>query len=70
MIGLQEMVMQTIGKEIYLFPCWPKEWDVDFKLHAPFKTTVQGKVRNGQIEKLIVIPESRKKDIKILLGVK
>jgi len=35
MIGLQEMLVQTIGDQIILFPAWPKEWDVDLKLHAP-----------------------------------
>ena len=28
MIGLQEMLMQSDGKKIYLFPAWPKDWDV------------------------------------------
>jgi|GEM_PF-2627680 len=35
MIGLQEMLLQTIGDQIVLFPAWPKDWAVDFKLHAP-----------------------------------
>ncbi len=45
MIGMQEMLMQThtsldeVKKgnpgKIRLLPAWPKEWDVDFKLHAP-----------------------------------
>ena len=34
MIGLQEMLMQTVGDQILLLPAWPKTWDVDFKLHA------------------------------------
>jgi hypothetical protein len=66
MIGLQEMLMQTMGKKIYLLPAWPKEWDVDFKLHAPYSTTVQGTVRNEQLQKLSVLPESRKTDIVVL----
>jgi hypothetical protein len=63
MIGLQEMLMQTIGDQILLFPAWPKEWDVDFKLHAPGNTTVEGVLKNGKLTKLKVTPESRKKDI-------
>ncbi len=66
MIGLQEMLMQTIGKRIYLLPAWPKEWDVDFKLHAPYQTTVQGKARNGKITQLKVTPEVRRKDVHII----
>jgi hypothetical protein len=63
MIGLQEMLMQVDDRKIYLLPAWPKEWDVHFKLHAPYQTTVEAIVRNGKIEKLTVVPESRKADI-------
>ena len=63
MIGLQEMLLQTDDKKIYLFPAWPKDWDVHFKLHAPYQTTVEGIVKNGKVEMLKVIPDSRKKDV-------
>ena len=66
MIALQEMLMQTIGDEIRLLPAWPKDWDVDFKLHAPQKTTVSGKVRSGKVFDLKVTPESRKTDVIIM----
>ncbi|SMD03756.1 DUF5703 domain-containing protein [Pedobacter nyackensis] len=67
MIGLQEMLLQTYGKKIYLFPAWPKQWDAHFKLHAPYQTTVEVVLKGGKIEMLKVIPESRRKDIMILL---
>ncbi|MBN2611200.1 MAG: hypothetical protein JXB00_06555 [Bacteroidales bacterium] len=63
MIGLQEMLMQVYDKKIYLFPAWPETWDVHFKLHAPYNTTVEGIFRDGKLENLIVIPEERKNDI-------
>jgi hypothetical protein len=63
MIGLQEMLMQTIGNQIVLFPAWPKEWDVDFKLHAPDSTTVECNFKDGKIITLKVVPESRLKDV-------
>ncbi|RLD88962.1 MAG: hypothetical protein DRJ29_16875 [Bacteroidetes bacterium] len=63
MIGLQEMLMQTIGDEIVLFPAWPEEWDVDFKLHAPKNTTVEVSYKDGEIVSLVVSPESRMKDV-------
>lgn len=63
MIGLQEMLLQTDDKKIYLFAAWPKNWDVHFKLHAPYQTTVEGLVKNGKAEIIKVIPESRRKDI-------
>jgi len=49
MIGLQEMLMQTHGGKIRLFPAWPQEWDVDFKLHAPGRTIVEVKREQGRI---------------------
>ncbi|UCD76693.1 MAG: LamG domain-containing protein, partial [Phycisphaerales bacterium] len=60
---LQSMLMQTDGKRIHLLPAWPKEWDVDFKLHAPYQTIVSGKVRNGRLLELAVRPESRREDV-------
>jgi hypothetical protein len=69
MVGLQEMLLQTEGNKILLFPAWPKDWDVDFKLHAPYQTTVQAKFRKGKIEKLVVTPSSRTADIVDLSGV-
>lgn len=66
MIGLQEMLMQTVEPDIYLLPAWPKEWDVDFRLHGPYNTTVEGKVRTGSVQKLKVTPQQRRKDVKIM----
>lgn len=67
MIGLQEMLLQVDSQKIYLFPAWPKEWDVHFKLHAPFQTTIEGVLKNGKLEELKVFPEARKRDIINLL---
>ncbi|MDB5111485.1 MAG: hypothetical protein JWR67_2599 [Mucilaginibacter sp.] len=63
MIGLQEMLMQVDDKKIYLFPAWPKNWNVHFKLHAPYNTTVEARVKNGKVESLIVLPKEREKDV-------
>ena len=68
MIGLQEMLLQTDGKKIFLFPAWPKDQDVHFKLHAPYNTTVEASVIHGEVQSLIVIPEDRKKDVINLLN--
>jgi hypothetical protein len=46
-----------------LFPAWPKEWDVQFKLHAPYNTTVEGVYRDGKLVELEVTPKSRRKDV-------
>ncbi|HVS94497.1 MAG TPA: DUF5703 domain-containing protein [Mucilaginibacter sp.] len=63
MIGLQEMLLQTDGKKIYLFPAWPKDWDVHFKLHAPYNTTIEATIKNHKLESLTVFPKEREKDI-------
>ena len=62
MIGLQDMLLQEKGGKIHLFPAWPKEWDVQFKLHASGNTTVEGELKNGQIYGLKVTPQKRQKD--------
>ena len=67
MIGLQEMLLQTNGEQILLFPAWPKEWDIHFKLHAPGETTVEATLKDGKVTDLKVLPESRKKDIIIMI---
>lgn len=66
MKAAQSMLMQCDGKAIYLLPAWPKQWDADFKLRAPYRTTVQGSVRGGKIENLQVDPPQRRVDVKIL----
>jgi hypothetical protein len=63
---LQSMLMQTDGKAIHLLPAWPKDWSADFKLHAPYNTIVEGRVKNGELIDLKVTPESRRKDIIVM----
>ncbi len=63
MIALQRMLLQYEGNEIYLFPAWPKEWDVDFKLYAPNNTTVEATLKNGQLTRLSVTPVGREEDV-------
>ncbi|HPT32686.1 MAG TPA: hypothetical protein PLW67_12640, partial [Prolixibacteraceae bacterium] len=68
MTGLQEMLMQTVDRKIYLFPAWPKEWDVSFKLHAPYNTIIEGTLQNGKVVSLRVMPESRRSDVEIMIN--
>ena len=67
MKAFQSMLMQVdpYSKKIYLLPAWPKDWDVNFKLHAPYNTVIEGSFKNGKLEKLNVTPQSRGKDIEI-----
>lgn len=68
MIGMQEMLLQEANGKIYLFPAWPKDWNVHFKLYATKNTTVEAELVNGELKVLKVIPEERKKDIINLLN--
>jgi hypothetical protein len=66
MIGLQEMLLQTTDDgKILLFPAWPREWNVHFKLHAPKNTTVEAELKDGKVRVVNVVPENRRKDIEI-----
>jgi hypothetical protein len=61
--GLQAMLLQSEGRKIFLAPAWPDDWDCDFKLHAPFETTLEGRIVDGRVKELKVTPESRRKDV-------
>jgi len=65
-MAVQTMLMQCEDRKILLFPAWPKQWDVEFKLNAPYKTTVEGSLRDGKLVDLKVIPQDRRKDVKLL----
>lgn len=66
MIGLQEMLMQCGGDgRIVLFPAWPREWDVSFKLHAPQGTVVEAELTGGKVTRLRVTPEERQRDVSV-----
>jgi hypothetical protein len=67
-LALQNILMQCEGRQIVLLPAWPREWDCDFRLHAPYQTVLEGTVRGGWIEDLRVTPESRRDDVVIWQG--
>ncbi len=60
-LALQFMLMQCDGDRIVLRPCWPREWNCRFKLHAPKETVVEGEIRDGQLRIERVMPVSRRK---------
>lgn len=67
MIGMQEMLLQEAGGKIYLFPAWPKEWEVHFKLYATQNTTIEVELQKGIYRIIKVDPPEREKDIVNLL---
>ncbi|NOQ96851.1 MAG: hypothetical protein GQ561_01675 [Calditrichae bacterium] len=68
MKAFQSLLMQAdpYSRKIYLFPAWPEEWNAEFKLHAPYNTTIEGQFKDGKIEVLNVTPSSRKEDVIIM----
>jgi alpha-L-fucosidase 2 len=60
---LQLMLLQAEDRTIRLLPAWPPDWDADFKLHAPYNTVIEGRIRGGKIVELDVSPRSRRADI-------
>ncbi|HEY1788942.1 MAG TPA: DUF5703 domain-containing protein [Verrucomicrobiae bacterium] len=59
----QLMLLQADGRKILLFPAWPRDWDVSFKLHMPYQTTVEATLYKGKLTRLKVTPKSREKDV-------
>ncbi len=68
MKAFQSMLLQAdpYTEKIFLLPAWPEEWNVYFKLHAPYNTTIEGRFDNGTLEILNITPSSRKEDIVIM----
>lgn len=65
-IALQRMLCQADDGRIVLLPAWPADWDVNFRLHAPGQTVLEGRASGGKLQELTVTPKHRRKDV--LLG--
>ena len=64
MIGLQEMLLQEDASgRLHLFPAWPRQWDVRFRLQASGGCVVEAELRGGEIIRLSVTPRERLADI-------
>lgn len=64
--ALQYMLLQSgddAADTIVLFPAWPCDWDVRFKLHATRNTSVEVHYAGGMLTYLHVEPEERAKAI-------
>lgn len=66
MLGLQEMLLQCNGRQILLLPAWPTDWDVNFKLHAPYRTVIEGRYAGGKLVALTVTPAERAADVVVM----
>ncbi len=63
---LQAMLLQTEGEQCMVFPAWPREWDVEFRLHAPRNVIIEGEVRNGRVVRVTTQPEGRRPALHIM----
>lgn len=63
MIGMQEMLMQEVDGKLYLFPAWPREWDVRFRLHASANTVIEAELKGGKVVRVKVTPSERLSDL-------
>lgn len=59
-LGLQNMIMYNDGAKSYMLPAFPENWSGFFKLHAPGKTQVVGRIKNGKLTELKTTPERRR----------
>ncbi len=60
--ALQLMLLQSVGKSLYLAPAWPRKWNARFRLHAPGNTVVEGAIQNGVPSDLAFTPAERRAD--------
>ena len=57
MIAVQEMLFQEVGDTLYLFPAWPRNWDVSFRLHASNGTIVEATQKGGKVTDVKITPQ-------------
>ena len=67
MIGLQEMLLQEKPDgDVMLFPCWPKEWNCEFRLCATGNRTIDAKILDGNVAGTITAPAGKKSSVTTL----
>ena len=49
LLTVQQMILQHYDGTSYLLPCWPKGWNVSFKLYTPGKHSIEGTYLNGKL---------------------
>lgn len=69
MAALQAMLMQAgddVDNTVVLFPAWPCEWDVSFRLHAPMATVIDVDYAGGHLINFTITPASRRTFVKFV----
>ncbi len=62
-LTLQTMLLQNTEEKILLLPSWPKDWNVEFKLHARGNTVVEADFFGGKLNRVKVKPANRSSQI-------
>jgi hypothetical protein len=62
-MALQQMLLQCHAGKVHLLPAWPREWNVEFRLHAPGRTVAEGRVEQGRLCEFRITPEFRRNDV-------
>ena len=52
LLALQKLCLQTQNGEVRILPCWPKRWNVRFRLHAPGHGLVEAESVDGRVRRL------------------
>ncbi|MBK5293156.1 MAG: hypothetical protein JJE04_15970 [Acidobacteriia bacterium] len=65
MVALQGMLVQSDYGRVQLFPAWPKDWNVEFRLHTERNTVVEGSYQSGKAVQWKVSPEPRRSDVTV-----
>ena len=60
LMALQAMLLQSDGADLRLFPAWPPDREVEFRLNAPMKTVVEGVYTKGKVPDWSVSSEQRR----------
>jgi hypothetical protein len=63
---LHAMLIQADDGRIFLFPAWPDDWDVSFRLYLPEQTQIAVRYENRRITYISVNPERRYKDVMVM----
>jgi hypothetical protein len=50
------LLQETPDGELLLFPAWPREWNVRFRLHATGGRTVEAAIVDGIITETKTLP--------------
>lgn len=64
-IALQAMLLQVDGDKMMLLLAWPKERDVECRMHGSCNTSFRLKLKNGIVEELDIVLADHRKNVTV-----